>query len=75
MGWNGLHTSFVDRLHEIETPVLIIHGANDAFIPVVWARRAHERIANSELRVLPGCGHIPPREYPKEFNRVVGRFV
>jgi pimeloyl-ACP methyl ester carboxylesterase len=75
VGWNGLRTSFVDRLHEIKAPVLIIHGANDGFVPVALARRAHERIAESELHVLPDCGHIPPRECPEEFNRLVGQFV
>jgi pimeloyl-ACP methyl ester carboxylesterase len=75
VGWNGLRTSFVDRLHEIKAPVLIVHGADDGIVPVAWARRAHERIAGSELRVLPNCGHIPPREHPEEFNRLVGRFV
>jgi len=75
VGWNGLHTSYADRLHEVKVPVLIVHGANDAVVPVAWARRAHERIANSELRVLPDCGHMPSREYPEEFNRIIGRFV
>jgi pimeloyl-ACP methyl ester carboxylesterase len=54
---------------------LIIHGAHDSFVPVAWARRAHERIAGSELHTLSDCGHIPPRERPEEFNRLVGRFV
>lgn len=75
VGWNGLHTSFADRLHEIKVPTLIVHGADDRVVPVAWARRAHERIANSELRVLPNCGHMPPREYPEEFNRTISRFV
>ena len=75
VGWNGLRTSFVDRLHEIKAPVLIIHGANDGFVPVAWARRAHERIAGSELHVLSDCGHIPPREHPEEFNWLIGEFV
>jgi pimeloyl-ACP methyl ester carboxylesterase len=75
VGWNGLRTRFVDRLHEIKAPVLIVHGADDGLVPVAWARRAHERIASSELRVLPDCGHIPPRERPEEFNRLIGRFV
>jgi pimeloyl-ACP methyl ester carboxylesterase len=75
VGWNGLRTSFVDRLHEIKAPVLIIHGARDGFVPVAWARRAHERIAGSALHVLPNCGHVTPRECPEEFNRLVGQFV
>ena len=61
VGWNGLRTSFVDRLHEIKAPVLVIHGANDGFVPAAWARRAHERIVGSELHVLSNCaGTYPP---------------
>ncbi|MBV9454341.1 MAG: alpha/beta fold hydrolase [Rubrobacter sp.] len=75
VGWNGLHTSFAAWLHEIKVPVLIIHGENDGLVPVAWAHRAHERIAGSELRVLPDCGHMPTREYPEEFNRFIERFL
>ena len=41
VGWNGLHTSFADRLHEIRVPVLIVHGENDGVVPVAWACSAH----------------------------------
>ncbi len=42
--WDGLHTNFVDRLHEVTVPTLILHGAEDRFVPVAWARRAHQMI-------------------------------
>ena len=73
--WDGLRTDFSDRLGEITAPTLIIHGTHDSAIPVAWARRAHRRLPNSELRVFHGCGHWPPRERPEEFNRVVEDFL
>jgi pimeloyl-ACP methyl ester carboxylesterase len=73
--WDGLRTDFSDRLGEIIAPTLIIHGAHDPAVPVAWARRAHARLPNSELRVFDGCGHWPPRERPEEFNRVVEDFL
>jgi pimeloyl-ACP methyl ester carboxylesterase len=73
--WDGLRTDFSDRLGEITAPTLIIHGAHDRAVPVAWARRAHRRLPNSELRVFHGCGHWPPRECPEEFNRVVEDFL
>jgi pimeloyl-ACP methyl ester carboxylesterase len=73
--WDGLRTDFSDRLGEITAPTLIIHGTHDRAVPVSWARRAHRRLPNSELRVFRGCGHWPPRERPEEFNRVVEDFL
>jgi pimeloyl-ACP methyl ester carboxylesterase len=73
--WDGLRSDFSDRLGELTTPTLIVHGAHDPAVPVAWARRAHQRLPNSELRVFDGCGHWPPRECPGEFNRVVEDFL
>ena len=73
--WDGLRTDFSDRLAAITAPTLIIHGAHDPAVPVAWARRAHERLPNSELRVFDACGHWPPRERPEEFNGVVDGFL
>jgi pimeloyl-ACP methyl ester carboxylesterase len=28
-------------------------------------------MADSELRALPDCAHMPTREYPEEFNRLI----
>jgi pimeloyl-ACP methyl ester carboxylesterase len=56
-------------------PTLILHGAEDRFVPVNWARRAHRLIKGSELQVLPRCGHWLPREKPDEFERVVSSFL
>jgi pimeloyl-ACP methyl ester carboxylesterase len=73
--WGGLRTDFSDRLAEVDAPTLIVHGEYDRAVPVAWAREAHERMPNSELRIFKGCGHWPPRERPEEFNRVVGEFL
>jgi pimeloyl-ACP methyl ester carboxylesterase len=75
VGWNGLKTDLSARLGEVAAPTLLLHGARDRVVPVEWARRAHERLADSELRVLQGCGHWPPREYPDKFNRMVADFL
>lgn len=75
VGWGGLRTNYVDRLQEISAPTLVVHSAHDAAVPVSWARKAQRLIAGSELRVLPECGHWPPRERPEEFNRIVAEFL
>jgi pimeloyl-ACP methyl ester carboxylesterase len=75
VGWSGLKTDLSQRLGEVVVPTLLVHGDRDRVVPVEWARRAHERLPDSELRVLRGCGHWPPRERPEEFNRVVTDFL
>lgn len=64
VGWSGLKTDLSDRLGNVATPTLLVHGERDRVVPVEWAGRAHERLPDSELRVLRGCGHWPPRECP-----------
>ena len=73
--WSGLHTNFVDTLHALAVPTLILHGEQDRYVPVSWARRAHGLIRGSELRIFPQCGHWLSREKPMEFSRAVVEFL
>jgi pimeloyl-ACP methyl ester carboxylesterase len=73
--WGGLHTNFVDELHTLAVPTLILHGAEDRYVPVSWAQRAHTLIKDSELHIFPQCGHWLTREKPQEFNRAVLEFL
>lgn len=75
IGWSGLHTNFVDELHELAVPTLILHGEQDRYVPVSWAQRAHTLIKDSELCILPQCGHWLTREKPTEFYRAVLEFL
>jgi pimeloyl-ACP methyl ester carboxylesterase len=75
VGWGGLRTDFSERLGALAVPTLLVHGAQDRAVPVAWARRAQGRIPDCELRVFPECGHLPPREQPEEFARVVEGFL
>ena len=75
IGREGLRTNYVDRLHELAVPTLILHGAEDKYVPVSWARRAHTLIEDSELHVFPQCGHWLTLERPEEFNRAVSEFL
>jgi pimeloyl-ACP methyl ester carboxylesterase len=75
IGWSGLHTNFVDKLHTLAVPTLILHGAEDRYVPVSWAQRAHTLIKDSELCILPECGHWLTREKPTEFDRAALEFL
>jgi pimeloyl-ACP methyl ester carboxylesterase len=75
IGWSSLHTNFVDKLYTLAVPTLILHGAEDTYVPVSWARRAHTLIKDSELCIFPQCGHWLTREKPTEFNHAALEFL
>jgi pimeloyl-ACP methyl ester carboxylesterase len=71
----GLRTCYLDRLHELSMPTLLVHGREDPIFPIAWSERATERISASTFAPFEACGHWPPREYPEKFNRVVSGFL
>lgn len=60
---------------KIEAPTLIIHGDHDKVIPLSISERLHREIKNSELVVLPRCGHVPQEEYPELTAEKVNLFL
>lgn len=66
---------YMDRLHELRVPTLIMWGEWDGYLPVKWARLAHRRIPNSELCVFERCWHAPQKQRPEEFIRIVLDFL
>jgi pimeloyl-ACP methyl ester carboxylesterase len=40
----------VERLPTLAVPTLILHGAEDEYAPLSWARSAHTLIKGSELQ-------------------------
>lgn len=64
-----------DRVAEIKAPTLIISGDEDILVPPKYSRILREKIKNSTLVTLKGCGHVPPIEKPEEFNSIVMSFL
>ncbi len=55
----------------IEQPTLIVSGSDDAIIPVEQSNRLNREIKQSDLVVLPSCGHVPQEECPSAFADAV----
>ena len=82
-GWHWLHRDparalrppAVERLAELQAPTLVIVGERD--VPDI--RRMAELLAKgipgASQIVMPGAGHLPNVEVPKEFNRVLAGFL
>ena len=62
------------RLASIRCPVLILTGAEDAIMPVRYARQMKEVMPYAELEFLDGIGHCLPLEMGREFDGRIGRF-
>ena len=57
------------------TPTLVVWGDRDCAVAPESAYQLHKAIAGSELRMLPGIGHLPYEECPEEFNRILLDFL
>jgi pimeloyl-ACP methyl ester carboxylesterase len=70
-----MRSNYMGRLGEITCPTLIVHGEDDAGVPVRYARQAAEHIPGARLAVLPDCGHWVPRDHPETFNTILCDFL
>ncbi|HLZ83394.1 MAG TPA: alpha/beta hydrolase [Caulobacteraceae bacterium] len=62
-------------LARIDTPTLLLWGEADELVPVRYGRAAAAAIPGSQLVVLPGVGHIPSIEAPRDFVRILTDFA
>lgn len=64
-----------ERLPELRVPTLVLHGSDDQLIDVENARVLAERIADAELVVLEGAGHVYHSEQADRADAVVLDFL
>ena len=62
-----LTTDLRRSVKNINHPVTLLHGKNDAIVPVHSARWLHENLEDSKLIILPDCGHIPFLSHTDQF--------
>lgn len=67
----GQRGSALDALPLIDAPVLLIHGARDATIPVSHGQTGIGRLKRGRLALLPNCGHCPQREEPEQVTNLL----
>ena len=68
----GASPSRRSRLKEINIPTLVIHGTEDAILPLDHGQAIADGIQNAEMMIMEGVGH----ELPEELNdEVISRLV
>ena len=70
-----LYTDLRPDLHAIHCPTLILWGARDPILPVQRAVALQRCLPGSELVMLPGVGHQPPRDAPAAFQHILTHFL
>ena len=63
------------RVGEIKAPTLILFGDQDRIISPGAAQTFHDRIAGSEVVLLPGIGHLPMEEAPDATAAAIADFL
>lgn len=54
-------------LHRIDVPTMILWGDSDKVFPPAYGAAYHELIPQSELRIIPQCGHLLQQEKTGDF--------
>jgi pimeloyl-ACP methyl ester carboxylesterase len=67
---NGLER----RLWRIKAPALIVWGEQDKFISPIYAEIFREKIANSQVVMIPNTGHVIGLESPEPYTEAVIRW-
>ena len=71
----GARFDFSRDVEHITSPTLVIHGAEDRYVPVANAAALAEAIPGARLRVLDHAGHLVFIERFAEVNREVVSFL
>jgi pimeloyl-ACP methyl ester carboxylesterase len=60
-----------DCLAAIGVPACIVWGEDDRITPPEVGRRFHALLPESDLFLVPRCGHAPMLEQPETFNAIL----
>ena len=62
-----------DHLAKIQVPSLLIHGTLDVIAPQQHSQELARRLADCELHLMPGLGHVPILTAPAAVTRLIER--
>lgn len=73
--WGSDTADYQPRISEIQQPTLVLSGDSDKVVPVADSQKLHAELPNSELTILPSCGHVPQEECPDLFENAVSTWL
>lgn len=75
VGWSRLRTDYRDRLPDIDTPTLLIHGTHDTGVPFARAVEAASLMPHARLLPVDGAGHWVQRDRPDVVIPAIADFL
>lgn len=69
----SVRSSSKELIKQFRFPVKLIFGADDVMLPA--GIEMHSSIRSSTLDVIPGSGHFPNLETPRQFDRILTEFL
>jgi uncharacterized protein (TIGR00369 family) len=63
------------HIEEIETPTLILWGANDRFLEPAWAETLKQKLRDSRVEIIDPGGHFLPLDRPDAVAEAITRFL
>ena len=63
------------RIRSVTCPVLLVHGSADRLVPVAAARAAARAHPAWSVVILPGVGHVPQLEAPRECAAAISQWL
>jgi pimeloyl-ACP methyl ester carboxylesterase len=67
--------TLLERLGDVQVPVLVVWGASDRLTPVGFGRAFAAAMPTAEFVVIPEAGHVPQVEAPAAVMRAIDRFI
>jgi pimeloyl-ACP methyl ester carboxylesterase len=72
----GANTALPNHeIAQIDVPTLVVHGREDAVVPVECGIQLSQLIPRADLLVFGQCGHWTQIEHRDRFNELVGSFL
>ena len=68
-------SGLAERVGELTLPTLVITGDDDRIVPTEQSLRLADELPNTQLVVIPQCGHLPHEEHPDLFMQAVTDFL
>jgi pimeloyl-ACP methyl ester carboxylesterase len=65
----------VDRLHAIQTPVLVVCGTEDKLTPLRFSEILSSKIPGAALQTVEGAGHMLALEQPGRLAKLISVFL
>jgi pimeloyl-ACP methyl ester carboxylesterase len=62
-------------LPQLRMPVLIVWGSADEITPLSEGEKMHQLMPQSQMDVMPGCGHLAPNECAGQIGTPVVQFL